>query len=733
MLGYLLAMLAVTNMPPPYYTVYAEAVGAPLAKQIEFLAMPQRENVRANSTYVNTRRYLLGPDNPGFVVTPDGSGLGAHGTISMAALEVQAATTENAAEAARCRTLAQWLAHPQGESPRARIVGQTRSSLARAARMPHPRVFATAADFAALGERAKTDALVKAGVDRVLAEAARWRGRPVSTYELTGYHLLAVSRQSMSRLVSNAFAYRLTGERQYVDDAVSELRAVCAFPDWNPRHTIDTGEMMLAVATAYDWLHETLPDDVREQAARALIEKGICADVPNAGWTRLQNNWVQVVAGGLTAAAVAVADRAADLCVPYLVAVVESLPEAESVCGPDGIFPEGPVYWNYGWSFNAIALDVMRTAFGGDFGLSDVPGVRATGLYPAQVTGPSGDWFNYSDCHGSRGSSPAVWWFARRFGATAAVTANEVTALRAVCADCAKPLDRTFPFTLFWTGDDLAKAASPLPDVWVGRGEVPIGVLRMPSGAYLAIKGGSPSYNHGHADAGGFVLDLQGERWGYDLGAENYHAVERHIGPSGLWSPEPESKRWSVFRLGTQGHNTLMIGGKGQDARGFALLTRAGETVVADLSSIYPQARRVVRTVARGPQGFAITDEIEGAEPGSSVRWAMNTNARIGIGADGMVTLRKNGKSIRLFETTGGGVWSEASAQPPNDWESPNPGMRQLVYTAPVPPSGRLVLSVRFQDDGNSCALPVNAFTDVAKREGRTAHAPGLRAFPLLL
>lgn len=707
-----MAGLAVTNMPPPYYTVYADAVNAPLAKQVEILSMPLRENVRANSTYVNTRRYLLGPDNPGFVMTPDGSGLGVRGAISAQALKIQAATTANGAEAARCRALAAWLAQPEGLSPRAQIAQRAKASIARAAALPHPRVFATAADFAALKQRAQTDALVKAGIDRALAEADRWQGRPVSRFELTGYHLLAVSRQGMSRLIANAFAYRMTGAQKYVDDAVKELRAVCAFPHWNPRHTIDTGEMMLAVATAYDWLYEALPADVREEAAAALETKGLRSEVPFAGWTRLQNNWVQVVSGGVTAAAVALAERQPELCAQYLAAVVEALPEAESVCGPDGVFPEGPGYWNYGWSFNAIALDVMRTAFGHDFELSEVPGLQATGLYPALVTGPSGDWFNYSDCHASRGSSPTVWWFARRFGNTAAVTAQEVASLRAVCTEAPGKLSRTFPFTLFWIGEDLAKDAAALPDIWVGQGEVPIGVLRAPQETFLALKGGSPAYNHGHADAGSFVLDMLGVRWGYDLGAEDYHQVEQHIGPSGLWSPEPDSQRWSVFRLGAQGHNTLMIGGKGQDSRGFAtLMMRAGERIIADLSSVYPQARRVMRTVGplshRGLPSMTLTDVIE-ADPGTSVRWAMNTDAQIELGEKGAVTLRKNGALLRVSETSGAGVWSEGSAQPPNDWEQPNPGLRQLIYTVAVPSSGTLKLTVQMVGE-RARDLPVEA------------------------
>ena len=126
---------ATTNMPPPYYAVYADAVGSPLARQMEVLSMPLRENVRANSAYINTRRYLLGPDNPLFVMTPDGCGLGEGGKISVEALELQAATSENAAEAARCRELAEWLRRGVGPSPRAKIRAKAEEAVAKAAQL----------------------------------------------------------------------------------------------------------------------------------------------------------------------------------------------------------------------------------------------------------------------------------------------------------------------------------------------------------------------------------------------------------------------------------------------------------------------------------------------------------------------------------------------------------------------------------------------------------------------
>ena len=57
------ALLSVTNVPG-YYACYTEAVTGTVEVQRRVLAMPSNECVRGNSTYVNTERFLLGPDNP---------------------------------------------------------------------------------------------------------------------------------------------------------------------------------------------------------------------------------------------------------------------------------------------------------------------------------------------------------------------------------------------------------------------------------------------------------------------------------------------------------------------------------------------------------------------------------------------------------------------------------------------------------------------------------------------
>lgn len=41
----LLAAVAVTNLPPPYYSVEAAALGASVERQVEILARPLREKI----------------------------------------------------------------------------------------------------------------------------------------------------------------------------------------------------------------------------------------------------------------------------------------------------------------------------------------------------------------------------------------------------------------------------------------------------------------------------------------------------------------------------------------------------------------------------------------------------------------------------------------------------------------------------------------------------------------
>ncbi len=50
-------------------------------------------------------------------------------------------------------------------------------------------------------------------------------------------------------------AWKMDEDSRFLDRAVAELDAVCAFSDWNPSHFLDLAEMSLAVSIGYDWLY----------------------------------------------------------------------------------------------------------------------------------------------------------------------------------------------------------------------------------------------------------------------------------------------------------------------------------------------------------------------------------------------------------------------------------------------------------------------------------------------
>ena len=57
-------------------------------------------------------------------------------------------------------------------------------------------------------------------------------------------------------ILTEAMAYRLTGDARFLTRAKSDLMAVAASgQDWNPRHFLSVGEMSFAVGIGYDWLY----------------------------------------------------------------------------------------------------------------------------------------------------------------------------------------------------------------------------------------------------------------------------------------------------------------------------------------------------------------------------------------------------------------------------------------------------------------------------------------------
>ena len=575
---------------------------------------------------------------------------------------------------------------------------------------PHPRLFTDAAGFESLKARLGREELLTAGAEFVRAGADSLLGSKPVARVLTGKRMLNVSRTALYRINMLALAYRLYGNRAHLERAVAEMRAVCAFSDWNPSHFLDTAEMSLAVATGYDWLYGDIDEATRREIAAGLRRCGLEASFLPATWPRSRSNWGQVCNAGILAGALALMEEHPEETTRFVQRCVGGLPVSMAELAPNGSYPEGPGYWSYGVEFNVVALALLEGTLGSDFGLLSLPGFKETGEYLDLVTGPSGRTFNYADGHDRRMPSCALWWFAKRFNRPDILAYYERDAYRREVAsrDFSPNLDdarRLLPYALLWMSPvpDGLKPSAPL--VWDGKGRVPITIQRSSwdnaKALFVGLKGGSPYSNHGHMDGGSFVLESECVRWAIDLGSERYHRLES-MGLD-LWNLKKGSQRWTVFRLGTSSHNVPMIDGCQQFVDGSAKVVAvkrvgAASEVTLDLSSLYTNAASVVRTGAMAADGrrYLLHDMFVGVRPGAAIRWAMMTRAMPTVDGD-TVTLRQDGKAIRLLQQGAQkGAWTIGDGQGPNEWDSPNPGCRQLLFTVPARADGTADVAVEF-------------------------------------
>ena len=591
---------------------------------------------------------------------------------------------------------------PAAETPDASKWSQ---AISTAVTKGHPRLFATKADFAALKGDLSKGALRSLAAQRVRERAQRLLSTKPLERKMIGRRLLHTSREALCRISTLALAYRLSSDRRFLDRAVAELSAVCAFPDWNPSHFLDTGEMSLAVAIGYDWLHDDLSEGQRAAIRSGLAKNGLRTGLRGGGWARARNNWGQVCRAGMIAAALALADdgELAPDCAKMLGESVEALPISMKAMAPDGCYPEGAGYWHYGVSFNVFAIAMLESACGTDFGLSALPGFLQTADYPNGVTGPTGLTVGYSDCGSNRPSLPVLWWFARRLGRPDLITRKEI-------AEWDTPPAEHFagwqpPVELFWMDDrDHETVAAKRPLVYAPRGSVPIAVLRSGWGdddAFVGLKGGSPNSPHGHMDGGNFVLDMAGVRWAWELPHENYNRIEQMKTVS-LWSMKQDSGRWSLLRLNTFGHNVPSVDGAQQrvDGRAEFLSVSASPApnAVMDLSGLYPAAKKVTRTcrLAEGGKSVTVVDEFAGLRPGAAVRWQFVLRASHAVNADKL--LLTEGKHVMevLRQPAAASEWKVEPAEGEKPLNSPNPGAYVAFFTLKAGADGQARAEVAF-------------------------------------
>ena len=565
------------------------------------------------------------------------------------------------------------------------------------AKMPsHPRLLLFKGEEKALLKNINKDPYWKDIHNSYINEAKIIIDIPVNERKMEGRRLLGVSRENLRRIFCLSYAYRMTGEKKYLDRAEKEMLAAAEFSDWNPSHFLDVGEMTMALAIGYDWLFDKLSGSSRKKIREAIIEKGIKPSYNSEynGFLNVDHNWNQVCNAGITYGALAIYEDNTEESIRLINRALTSIPRAMKQYSPNGAYPEGIGYWSYGTSFNMMFLAVIEKIYKTDFDLSKIEGFMDTGMYSQAMITPSYRSFNYSDNGAGAGFNSTVFWFYSKTKNPALLYMQKGTYERNTRKSYLR--DRLFPVALIFgagSGASLSKAVIPTELMWKGHGENPVAVMRSswgdPNALYLGLKAGSPHVNHGHMDVGSFIFEADGINWAFDFGTENYNSLE--IKGVNLWDTTEESQRWDVFRYRTTSHNTLCFNDKPQAVNGFADINDVVNksdvmSVMSDLSELYkkqiPGTKRAVSMVEK--KYVVIQDQFTTNSQFTKVRWNILTEAdKITFTSDNTAVLEKDGK--KLFIKVNSPVpirFYKQETIPTNTYDSPNNGSMFVGFEA---------------------------------------------------
>lgn len=555
----------------------------------------------------------------------------------------------------------------------------------------HPRILLQKGEEKALKKKIQKDVVWKDLHLSLLKEAEEMIKLPVNERIKTGMRLLGVSRENLRRIFILSYAYRMSGRTDFLKRAEAEMLKAASFSDWNPSHFLDVGEMTMALAIGYDWLYEKLPKQTKEIVEKAIIEKGLLPSYDKRyNWfLRAVHNWNQVCNAGMTFGALAIWDKETDLARKTINRAIETIKIPMEHYAPEGAYPEGISYWDYGTSFNALFLSAVEKAFGTDFELGQMPGFLKTGEYVLHMVSPSLRNFAYSDNSQKAAMSPAMFWFYDKTK-DASILYNQA---RLYQRDGKERIlkDRLAPAMLIWGASaSLSKIQEPDQLVWKAQGDNPVCLMRSSwsdtSGVYVGVKLGSPSVNHGHMDIGSFVFEANGVLWGMDMGGENYNQLETK--GVDLWNRKSGSQRWDVYRYNNRTHNTLSFNRKYQYVEGKAQIDKYSELaehmyVVSDLTSVYEgQVKNVKRAVSLVDKKYVVVEDlIETNEHFTMMTWTMVTSATAKILSENVMLLEQDGKKLYIrVEGLEKIRWRIVPAEPDFSYNSPNPGVSLIGF-----------------------------------------------------
>lgn len=572
----------------------------------------------------------------------------------------------------------------------------------------HPYIIATANDFKRISLLQQSHPLMQQWSQAIIKTAASILNEPTSSYEIPdGLRLLNSSRKVLYRTYNLALAYWLTSKEQYAIRLWNELHGAANFPNWNPRHFLDTAEMSHAFAIGYDWLYHYWSQEQKKLLREAMIHHALeparaCYDgLSKYGWwIKARHNWNQVCNGGISLSILALGNESPSWAWKCLKQAAESIQLAMAEYGPDGGWVEGPGYWNYATTYNVSYLAALKSSLGTCLGLDKINGFDKCGFFPIYITGPTGLTFNYADGGPATIRTPAMLWLAIHFN-------------KPEFARYQKEYAEPHPLDLIWYKPELWDLPLPYPsnlDYYFRHAEVVImrSSWNDPQAVFVGFKAGDNKANHSHLDVGSFVFDAGGQRWFIDLGADNYNLP-------GYFS----NQRWNYYRLRAEGHNTIVIKPletpslvslPDQDPQALTFITNftlstSDPYAVADLSAAYkPWANQLRRTLTLKNRSILVLEDFINVKMRSTVWLFFHTCAQIQLNKQSQVAILtiQDKKLVCKLLSPSNAYWQVMEAKPlpdsPNpEGQNPNLGIRKLAIALEATPEEPLKVVTSFE------------------------------------
>lgn len=518
----------------------------------------------------------------------------------------------------------------------------------------HPRLLFTTTEEKAVKKLIKKDPLARQLAAFLKTKADSIAEAPQIPYKMDKYgNMLWTSRAYVLRLGTLSLAYRLYGEQKYLDAANKTLLWVCGYKDWDPKHYLDTAEMTTAVAIAYDWLFDALPETTRKIIKGSIYKNAISnvlREYEKGGpgsWAKRETNWNVVCNTGMTLGALAVAEDYPEEAETILKNAAHYMPNCLKHFAPDGVCYEGPAYWGYTNSYLSLYLKAVNDNGGDQGGIGQLPGVSRTALFYKRTLTPSGQRFNFGNASAEEVlNTPAFFFFSKHYGQPEIAEWFRKEIEKTIRQN--QPMHQLFFLSLPWFNPASPAQNEQIPALEVYHNSINdllvLNVDRKEKGSvFLVAKGGLPNQAHQQMDCGTFIIESDSVCWTEDLGADDYALP-------GFWDGKPGGDRWKYFRNNNFSHNTLNIDRQPQYANGKAFVCEENTHTAQpyarlDLSEVYKvQACKAFRKFTLvNDHTIEVEDKVELRNPSSTVFWTAATKADVTINGS-VAQLQKDGK-----------------------------------------------------------------------------------------